>query len=169
MQPTDIATEVPSPISALAPFRPKNPKRILILGLATAVCVSSAFGLGYFLWYNALRSHSKAEIMSEKISDLGYFYEPRAQLCFQIDLRHGTGAMVACDAVTLGLDPRLAWLADYTWYFQDLSTGMCYAMVRHPHLPQGSPAPVPCRHTPNFNRSSADGRWRYEHLPTSAP
>jgi hypothetical protein len=165
----DIATEVPSPLTALVPSIPKRPKRILIICLVAAACAASTVGAAYVGWNIAIRTPSQTEVISEKMADLGYFYEPRAQLCFMIDLYHGTGAMVSCEDAHDLINPKIAWLAKYTWYFQDMATEVCYAMVRHPHLSQGSPAPVPCWHIPFPKNISADGHWRYEDLPTTAP
>jgi hypothetical protein len=71
--------------------------------------------------------------------------------------------MVDCEDVRASLDSRIEWLAAYTWYFQNVATGLCYAMVQHPHLSSGSPVPVPCFHLPFPDSISPDGLWRYEH------
>jgi hypothetical protein len=168
VQITDIASEPPSPLSALSSFCTSNTERLFHNGRETVylivyLVVSLTFLVYVMGWIAPSFYQSQTTVIMGKFASMSS-YEPSAQPCFQSNQRKGTCSNVECKPLS-SIDPQSAPFAAYTWYFQDVENGLCYVVAQHPHSRNVSPASIPCWRLPQLGSVTQVGHWRYQHRP----
>lgn len=127
--------------------------------IVTSIIVTGAICALVFAIRNGWGNYTLSDSLEDYVDDITFLKDVQTNICFTRNTDNGEMSLAPCEDVEPYLHPKLTWMAERIWYFQDLQREICVAggiLQAHPfHVP------VPCHKVVHL-LGPQEGRFRID-------